>query len=117
MMCWRLILVGIACMVGALANWNDTSTGIDFEKLPHFPLIKIWSGSLKAGSLATFDGITAAAYGSPREVRLHSVGKSGKAWEVHMRCLEEVWRADLDGNGTQDYIFFSTGPYTGDNFV
>ena len=105
------MLVGIACMVGALANWNDTSTGIDLEKLPHPPLIKIWSGPLKDGARATFDGITAEADRSPREVRLHSAGKSGKAWEVHMCCLDEVWRADLDGNGTPDYIFFSNGPY------
>ena len=108
---WRLMLVGIACMVGALANWNDTLTGIDLEKLPHPPLIKIWSGPLKDGARATFDGITAEADRSPREVRLHSAGKSGKAWEVHMCCLDEVWRADLDGNGTPDYIFFSNGPY------
>jgi hypothetical protein len=25
--------------------------------------------------------------------------------------LDEVWRGDLDGNGTQDYIFFGAGPY------
>ena len=25
--------------------------------------------------------------------------------------LDEVWRADLDGNGTQDYVFFGVGPY------
>lgn len=26
-------------------------------------------------------------------------------------CFNEVWRADLDGNGTPDYIFFGGGPY------
>src|SRR5450432_2095240 len=45
------------------------------------------------------------------EVELRGVGKSGKRWEAHMCCLDEVYRADLDGNGTQDYIFTGSGPY------
>lgn len=42
---------------------------------------------------------------------MRGVGKSGKRWEAHLCCLDEVWRADLDGNGTQDYVFFGSGPY------
>ena len=42
---------------------------------------------------------------------MRGVGKSGKRWEAHIFDLDEVWRADLDGNGTQDYVFFGSGPY------
>ncbi len=66
---------------------------------------------MKDGSRVTFDGIAATATAEPREVRLNGVGKSGKRWEAHMCCLDEVYRADLDGNGTEDYIFFGSGPY------
>jgi hypothetical protein len=38
-------------------------------------------------------------------------GKSGKRWEAHFRSMDEVWRGDLDGNGTPDYVFFGAGPY------
>jgi hypothetical protein len=51
-----------------------------------------------------------AASGDEHEVLLRGVGKSGKQWEAHLFGLDEVWRADLDGNGTQDYIFFGAGP-------
>lgn len=94
----------------ATANWNDTSTGVDLDKLPHFPLTKVRSGFLQAVSRATFDGMTAVATADPREVRLTGRGKSGKRWEAHFCCLDEVWRADLDGDGTQDYIFWGGGP-------
>ena len=93
-------------------NWNDTSTGIDLDKLRQFPLSKIRSGWLKNGSRVTFDGITATAGSADvREVRLRGVGKSGKRWEAHVAGLDEVWRADLDGNGTQGFVFFGSGPY------
>jgi len=93
-------------------NWNDTSTGIDLGRLRQFPLTRIRSGWLKDGSRVTFDAISAtAANGNERGVRLRGVGKSGKRWEAHLCCLDEVWRADLDGNGTQDYVFFASGPY------
>ena len=92
-------------------NWNDTSTGIDLDKLRQFPLVKIRSGGLKDSSRVTFDGISATS-GSPadRQVRLRGTSKSGKKWEAHIFDLNEVWRADLDGNGTQDYVFFAGGP-------
>jgi hypothetical protein len=96
-----------------LGNWNDTSTGIDLDRLRHFPLVKIRAGRfLDQGSQTTFDGITATA-GGPYvpEVRLTGAGKSGKQWEAYVDNLDEVWRADLDGNGTQDYVFFGGGPY------
>jgi hypothetical protein len=109
--CWQAIFVATILAAGALGNWNDTSTGIDLDKLHHFPLVKIRSGSLKDGTRVTFDGITAVAPKNEREVRLSGVGKSGKRWEARLCCLDEVWRADLDGNGTQDYVFFNVGPY------
>jgi hypothetical protein len=66
---------------------------------------------LKPGSRVEFDGIVAtAAGGGAQEVRLRGVGKSGKPWESRMFGLDEVWRADIDGNGTQDYVFFGGGP-------
>jgi hypothetical protein len=42
---------------------------------------------------------------------LRGSGVYGKRWEAHIYELEEVWRGDLDGNGIQDYVFFSVGPY------
>lgn len=106
-----LVLVAISLGV-AFANWNDTSTGIDLNNLPHFPLTKIRSGWLKKGSRATFEGISATAANSDeQEVRLRGVGKSGKPWEARIFGLDEVWRADLDNNGTQDFVLFGAGPY------
>jgi hypothetical protein len=92
-------------------NWNDTPTGIDLNSLPQFHLLRIRSGVLKNGGRSSFDGISAVA--ALDHVRLRGRSKSGKAWEAQMCpfCLDEVWRADLDGNGTQDYVFFSGGPY------
>jgi hypothetical protein len=108
---WHAILLS-GLFLGALSgNWNDTSTGIDLRKLHQFPLTKIRSGALKPGSRIAFDSITAAAIANAHEVRLRGKGKSGQPWEVRLADLDEVWRGDLDGNGAQDYIFFSTGPY------
>jgi hypothetical protein len=103
----------VAISLSALfGNWNGASTGIDITKLLQFPLVKIRSGWLKDGSSVMFDGITAtSAGGGVREVRLSGVGSSGKRWEAHTFGLDEVWRGDLDGNGTQDYVFFASGPY------
>ena len=59
-----------------------------------------------------FDAISATAGNrDAREARLRGVGKSGKQWEAHIFGLDEVWRADMDGNGTQDYVLFAAGPY------
>jgi hypothetical protein len=110
--CWRAILLSGIFLVAASGNWDDTSTGIDLNKLQHFPLTKIRSGWLKSGSRVIFDAISAtAANGYEREVQLRGMGKTGKRWEVHLSGLDEVWRADLDGNGTQDYVLFASGPY------
>jgi hypothetical protein len=108
----RRTLTILAVFLPALfGNWNDTSTGIDLDKLRQFPLVKIRSGRLKDSSRVTFDGISATS-GSPydRQVRLRGTSKSGKKWEAHIFDINEVWRADLDGNGTQDYVFFAGGP-------
>jgi hypothetical protein len=109
--CWRAILLCGIVLGLVSGNWNDTSTGINLNNLPPFPLTKIRSGWLKDGSHVTFDAINATAASDEREVRLRGVGKSGKQWEAHIFSLDEVWRADLDGNGTQDYVFFASGPY------
>jgi hypothetical protein len=100
----------VAAFVLAAARGSlDESTGIDLNKLHHFPLSKIQSGWLSAGSRLVFDGITATA--TEAEVRLNGLGRSGKRWEAHMCRLDEVWKGDLDGNGTVDYVFFGLGPY------
>lgn len=109
---WRASFLVTVFLAAALGNWNDTLTGIDLDKVRQFPLSKIQSGWLKDGSRVTFAGITAtAATADEREVRLRGTGKSGKQWEAHIFGLDEVWRADLDANGTQDYVFFAGGPY------
>ena len=93
----------------ALGN-TDAPTGIDLNALPHFPLKKIRSGLLNPGAHLAFDAITATAT-EGREVVLRGTTKSGRRWEAHMAHLDEVWRADLDGKGTLDYVFFQAGPY------
>lgn len=109
---WRIILLSAAFLSIVRGNWNDTSTGIDLDKLRPFPLSKIRSGHLKSGARVSFDGISAvAARGDMYGVQIRGKGKSGKRWEAHLSFLDEVWRGDLDGNGTQDYVFFSGGPY------
>src|ERR1700728_4563291 len=77
----------------ASGNWSDTSTGIDLNKLPHFPLTKIHSGRLKDGARITFDGIIAIGE-SPtrREVRLRGAGTSGRKWEARLSGVDEIWR-------------------------
>jgi hypothetical protein len=105
----RAILLAAISLNVASANWNDTSTGIDLDKLPHFPLTKIRSGWLRPGTHVTFDGISAIA--TDGDVLLSGAGKSGRRWEVHTFGIDEVWRADLDGNGTPDYVLFAGGPY------
>ena len=96
-------------MTAALADGNNTPTGIDLHKLHHFPLTKIRAGWLNAGARVAFDAIAATAV-NQQAVVLRGTSRSGKPWEAHL-SLDEVWRADLDGNGTQDYVFVSVGPY------
>ncbi|MBZ5602993.1 MAG: hypothetical protein LAO79_11860 [Acidobacteriia bacterium] len=108
---FRSICAALTCVV-AFANWNDTATGINFDALPHLRLTKLRSGFLKDGERATFDRITAtAASGNQRGVVLRGIGKSGRHWEIHTFNLDEVYRGDLDANGTPDYVFFGGGPY------
>ncbi len=105
------VAVAVFLLLSLRGNWTDTSTGIDLDQLRHFPLTRIRSGDLHPGSRATFDGIVAVASNSEREVRLRGTAKLGKRWEAHLYGLDEVWRADLDGNGTSDYVLFGYGPY------
>lgn len=108
----RVAVPALAVIAVLSGNWDDTPTGIELNRLPRFPLTKIRSGHLTDGAQVNFDGITAAAeLRGTREVRLAGVGKSGKRWEAHLAALDEVWRGDLDANGTQDYVLFSSGPY------
>jgi hypothetical protein len=102
----------------AWANWNDTSTGIDLASLPTFPLTKIRSSLLKDGEQVRFDGLVARMRGSADgpavdEVVLQGTAKSGKRWAVHFGwvAFDEVYRGDLDGNGTQDYVVIGRSPY------
>lgn len=104
-------LLVMLCLVAAWGNWNDTSTGIDLNKLPRFPLTRVRSGWLDAGKQIVFDGISASSKRDERGILVRGVGKRGKAWEVHIHALDEVWKGDLDGNGVQDYVFFASGPY------
>jgi len=110
--CGRGVILACVLFCVASGEWTDTSTGIDLDKLPRFPLVKLRSGFFSPGSRAAFDGIRASAPAAPeQEVRLRGAGKSGKKWEAHLFGLDEVWRGDLDANGTQDYVVSLTGPY------
>ena len=104
-------LLPLLLALGASAGIDDTSTGIDLNNLPHPALTKVRAGALKPGELAAFDGIGATT--TQFETVLRGKGKSGRAWTVHLcdTCFEEVWRGDLDGNGTQDYAIVGYGPY------
>jgi hypothetical protein len=45
------------------ANWNDTATGIDLNKLPHPVLTRVYTGPLQPGHRATIDGIAVVYHG------------------------------------------------------
>lgn len=107
-----LLLLGMAAFPPLVsADWNDTSTGIDLNRLPTFPLTKIRSGWLWAGTHITFDGISAWSNPGKREVVLRGTSQKGKAWEAHLHALDEVWKGDLDGNGVDDFVLIASGPY------
>jgi hypothetical protein len=102
---------GVLIAATAWANWNDTSAGIDLASLPAFPLAKVRSGLLKDNAPVRFDGLMARMVGRdngpvPSEVILQGTAKSGKRRVAHFGWLafDEVYRGDLDGNGTQDYV-------------
>jgi len=111
----RLTITGVLVALAAAtawANWNDTSTGVDLDKLRRFPLTKVRAGLIREATQVVFDGITARqASDGLREVTLRGKGKSGRRWQVRIASIDEVWRGDLDGNGTQDYVLIGPGPY------
>jgi hypothetical protein len=104
-------VISIVAGAAAWANWNDTSTGIDLTKFPAFPLTKIRSGLLKDRQQVRFDGVVATAVGplgAVGEVSFEGAAKSGAKWAVRFPWIafDEVYRGDLDRNGTQDYVIF-----------
>src|SRR6266567_8906096 len=107
---WRLMVVLLLTIV-LFAEWNDTSIGIDLKRLNSFPLMEVRAGLLNDGETATFDAFV--AIGHAIEVILSGKGKSGKPWSVHIAsgAFDHVYRADLDGNGTQDYVIFGANPW------
>jgi hypothetical protein len=122
----RIIGLAIVSLTASLclADWNDTSTGIDLKSLPPFPLTKVRAGLLRAGDRVSFDGLTATEEAPPPpdpwdEVVLRGKGKSGKAWAVHFAggAFDQVFRGDLDGNGTQDYVVFGGEPFFNGNLA
>lgn len=94
-----------------LANWTDTPTGLDVNKLRQFPMTRVQAGTLNEGESTEFDGIRATASRGVREVVLRGTGKSGKSWTVRIFALDEIWKADLDGNSVPDYVVFGPGPF------
>jgi hypothetical protein len=107
----RRLMVLLLSAVVLFANWNDTSIGIDLKRLKPFPLVKVRSGFLREGQKASFDGFVATS--REREVILRGSAKSGKRWFVHIGdvAFDQVYRADLDGNGTQDYVIYGLNPF------
>ncbi len=94
-----------------MGQLEDTSTGIDLKSLPAFPLTKVRSGLLKDREQVRFDGMTAKMAGTTGltgEVVLRGASKSSKTWAVNVSwtTFDAVYRGDLDGNGTQDYVVF-----------
>ncbi len=114
----RLAAIGVATILAtaaAWADWSDTSAGIEITQLPAFPLTKVRSGLLQNAEDVHFDGLVARMIGPTGaigEVSLEGAAKAGKRWAVRFSWISfnEVYRGDLDGNRTQDYIVFgSTG--------
>jgi hypothetical protein len=111
-------IVTVLLAAAAWANWNDTSTGMDLTSLPAFPLTKVRSGLLGNNARVQFDGFVAMMRGpadgpAVDEAVLSGTGKSGKRWAVHfpLVAFDQVYRGDLDGNGTPDYVVIGASPY------
>lgn len=89
----------------ARTDWEETSIGFDLDKLPRFPLKKVSAESL--ATIAPAQGMAPFSH----QVELRGAGKDGKRWKVFMNSPRDAWRGDLDGNGADDFVFFSGGPY------
>jgi hypothetical protein len=94
------------------ANWNDTSRGIDPDRLRSFPLTAVRAGLLRDGQNTSFDGLVATDHDG--EVILRGKATSGKSWVAHFGevAFDQVYRNDLDGNGMQDYVVYGLLPFS-----
>ncbi|MEO7143468.1 MAG: hypothetical protein ABI165_08185 [Bryobacteraceae bacterium] len=97
----------IAVTAASAASTNDT--GLDWNRLPQFPLAKLLDGPAREGVRIAFDGVVAEGRGG--EVILRGSAASGKRWEAHLPApnFGHIYRADIDGDGTADYVIFSAG--------
>lgn len=107
----RRSMIVLPCAVLLFANWNDTSTGVDLDRLRSFPLTAIRTGLLRDGQNSTFDGLVARDHGG--EVILRGKAASGKSWVAHFGevAFDQIYRNDLDGNGRQDYVIYGLLPF------
>jgi hypothetical protein len=106
-----MMLAILVCHSPAPANWNDTPTGLDLGKLPHFALPKIRTVGLRERERFRFDGISVEHRDA--EVILRGKVKSGTVWSVRMfeGSLVDIYRGDLDRNGTDDYVIVGRTPF------
>src|ERR1700730_5128174 len=107
----RRCMMVLPCAVLLFANWNDTSRGIDVDRLQPFPLTAIRAGLLSDGQSVTFDALVARDHGG--EVILRWKAASGKSWVAHFGevAFDQIYRSDLDGNGKPDYIVYGLFPF------
>jgi hypothetical protein len=106
---WRYTLTLLSAAL-VLANWNDTSRGIDLNKLRPFPLTRVRAGRLRDGETKSFGGLVATSHGG--EVLLRGAAKSGKRWSARFGevAFDQVYTADVDGNGIGDYVIYGLLP-------
>jgi hypothetical protein len=107
----RRYTLGLLLAALVLANWNDTSRGIDLSQLRSFPLARVRAGLLRDGETRSFGGLVATDHGG--EVQLRGAAGSGKPWIAHFGevAFDQVYRADVDGNGTEDYVVYGRLPF------
>jgi len=101
-------MVSLLLPLFLIADWNDTPLGLDVTKLRQFPLERV-PRSERDGSV---DGIQVKAHKDSAWGEVLLQKSTPKAsWSLDLFGLREVWKADLDGNGTKDYVFSGPGPF------